>query len=87
MSECDGGHGLSGFDILHYRYYWYYSSDVSFRVRDPNVRNYTITGLSPSTWYYFQLSAFSLDGTMSRRSEETYLSTLPPGKVAIPAVS
>ena len=69
---------MAGFEIRHSYPY------TVIVIDDPNVRNYTMTGLHPRRRYSFRVTVVSLNGAESARSERAYLWTLPPGKQAIP---
>ena len=81
-SLCDGGHTITSFTIRYkmqgYFYYYRYIRNV-----DPNLGNYTITGLEPSTLYAFQVQAVNEDSIGSYFSSRLFVSTLPPGTVTI----
>ena len=78
---CDGGHGLSGFQI-QYRYsssyYYYYNYDYIYGISS-DVRNYTISNLLPQTEYLFNVKAYSSHGRQSQYSSYVRATTLPEG--------
>ena len=79
---CDGGHTVIEFDLQ------YYDSSKSFFDRvtvnvphiEPSVRNYTATGLEPSTPYQFRVRVLSSDLRNSAFSIVRQITTLPAGR-------
>lgn len=76
---CDGGHTISSFTI-RYKMQSYFSYFRYIRNIDPNLRNYTITGLEPNSPYAFQVRTINVDSIGSYFSSPLFVSTLPSGK-------
>lgn len=76
---CDGGHILKSFTIQYDREIGSYPSRYINDV-DPSRRNYTITGLEPSTDYIFKVRSVSFNSRTSRFSSSVSVDTLAPGK-------
>ena len=76
---CDGGHTISSFTI-RYKKQTYFSNFCYIRKIDPNLGNYTITELEPSSLYSIQVRAVNVDSIGSYFSSPRFVSTLPPGK-------
>ena len=81
--DCDGGHVIGSFSV-EYRD----SSSFSFFARttirniDPNLRKYTINGLTPETSYSIRVRPVNVDGRSGQFSAAAEIETLPPGKPA-----
>lgn len=73
------------YDYYYYFYYYPYPYPYHYSYRyirniDSTLRNYTITGLLPSTEYSFSVLAASLYARTSSYSSQVSITTLPPGK-------
>ena len=77
-SYCDGGHPIKSFEIQYYEASEYYSRRT-IQYIDPTRRNYTITGLHPSTSYSFSIRAVSMNSQTSSYTPFRSVSTLEPG--------
>lgn len=82
-NKCTGGHTIESFSIRHSTVN-FFPFDFFRRYKiingiDKNVRNYTITDLTPSTTYDFSVQAVDIDGTSGHFSVVRSVTTLAPG--------
>ena len=79
-NECNGGHFVESFSI---RYglptIFFFRSYSYIQGIDGDQRNYTITGLTPSTTYEVSVQAVSTDSATSSYSLSTTFTTLTEG--------
>lgn len=86
-NPCTGGHTIGffnlryalPFDFNHFIFPPFFVDYTYIRGINPDVRNYTISNLRPSTSYDISVQAVSVDTTFSSFSLGITVDTLPPG--------
>lgn len=78
-NECNGGHNLDSFTIRYSVPSSFFFRSYAF-ISGVRQKNYTITGLNPSSSYEVSVQAVSVDGIRGSYSASVGLTTLPPGE-------
>jgi hypothetical protein len=70
---------VTGYNIYRSSGTQYESSGSFTKVGTSTSRDFTDTGLSPDTWYYYQITAYNDSGEGPKSSEEKYLTAVLAG--------